>query len=287
MRRLIAGLILLLAFVAPAMAQGCGDSNPNCIVPNRPAGDSTNAAANTRFVTGAVAGSGLSVGSTGISGGTNGRILYDNSGVLGERVPSGTGTTVATSTGSLTSGDCVKIDASGNLVDAGAACASAPAVVLLNTLTASNSPTLQDTTSLTASHSIYEIHIINAVPASNAVTPALQVHSGGSFQATSYSGAVIGWNGSAAGELGNSTAINLSNGGNVSNSTPGLSCTIRVYSPSATGTQKNWLGQCSNNAGGAMSSGWWTGGTGAIDGFQLFFSAGNITSGTVKIYGIN
>src|SRR5580700_10514384 len=35
---------------APTLAQGCGPSNPNCAVPNRPANDSTNSAANTRFV---------------------------------------------------------------------------------------------------------------------------------------------------------------------------------------------------------------------------------------------
>ena len=33
-----------------AMAQGCGENNPNCIVPTRPAGDNTNAAASTKFV---------------------------------------------------------------------------------------------------------------------------------------------------------------------------------------------------------------------------------------------
>ena len=33
-----------------AMAQGCGTNNPNCIVPTRPVGDNTNAAASTAFV---------------------------------------------------------------------------------------------------------------------------------------------------------------------------------------------------------------------------------------------
>jgi hypothetical protein len=52
---------LIAAFAAGALslglddqaaAQGCGPSNPNCIVPTRPVGDSTNAAASTAFVTG-------------------------------------------------------------------------------------------------------------------------------------------------------------------------------------------------------------------------------------------
>jgi hypothetical protein len=55
---------LIAAFAAGALslglddqaaAQGCGPSNPNCIVPTRPVGDSTNAAASTAFVTGAIA----------------------------------------------------------------------------------------------------------------------------------------------------------------------------------------------------------------------------------------
>lgn len=47
---IILWLGLLFGVVHPALAQGCGPSNPNCVVPNRPVGDSTNAAANTRFV---------------------------------------------------------------------------------------------------------------------------------------------------------------------------------------------------------------------------------------------
>jgi len=49
MKRLLLALGLVL-FAGPALAQGCGPTNPNCVVADRPAGDSTNAAANTRFV---------------------------------------------------------------------------------------------------------------------------------------------------------------------------------------------------------------------------------------------
>lgn len=50
------GLFAILAFAlwlassAPAAAQGCGNQNPNCIVPTRPGGDNGNAAASTAFV---------------------------------------------------------------------------------------------------------------------------------------------------------------------------------------------------------------------------------------------
>lgn len=43
-------VIALLFGVAPALAQGCGPSNPNCIVPTAPNGTNNNQAASTAFV---------------------------------------------------------------------------------------------------------------------------------------------------------------------------------------------------------------------------------------------
>jgi hypothetical protein len=40
----------------------------------------------------------------------------------------------------------------------------------------------------------------------------------------------------------------------------------------------------STNIGG-NTSGYWNGGNGAVDGFQVLMSSDNITSGTIKIYG--
>ena len=54
MKKILLALVFLLGAALPAAAQGCGPQNPNCIVPDRPTGDSTNAAADTRFVTNAV-----------------------------------------------------------------------------------------------------------------------------------------------------------------------------------------------------------------------------------------
>lgn len=42
--------LTLLALDAPAIAQGCGPINPNCIVPTRPPGTNDNTAASTAFV---------------------------------------------------------------------------------------------------------------------------------------------------------------------------------------------------------------------------------------------
>ena len=43
-------LILALLFASPALAQGCGAGNPNCVVPTAPASDSSYRAANTSWV---------------------------------------------------------------------------------------------------------------------------------------------------------------------------------------------------------------------------------------------
>jgi hypothetical protein len=56
MTRFLAALLFSLLTCPAASAQGCGPSNPNCVVPDRPNGDSTNSAADTRFVQNAFAG---------------------------------------------------------------------------------------------------------------------------------------------------------------------------------------------------------------------------------------
>jgi hypothetical protein len=60
--------------------------NPNFVVPTAIAGTSDNRAASTKFVQTAVGSisTALVVGSTVISGGSNGNLLFDNAGVLGE-----------------------------------------------------------------------------------------------------------------------------------------------------------------------------------------------------------
>jgi hypothetical protein len=92
---LIAALLLALsAFALPdaARAQGCGNQNPNCIVPTAPPGTSTNQAASTAFVHQAIGA---------VAGGTNGQIQYNNAGALGGFTASGDAT-IDTSTGVVT-----------------------------------------------------------------------------------------------------------------------------------------------------------------------------------------
>lgn len=55
--RILLAAILFLATCSAVMAQGCGQTNPNCIVPTAPPGTNNNQAASTEFVHQAVSGS--------------------------------------------------------------------------------------------------------------------------------------------------------------------------------------------------------------------------------------
>lgn len=72
-------------------------------------------------------------GGGGTPGGTNGQVQYNNSGAFGGRAVSGTGTTIVTTTGTLNTGDCVKIDANNNMIDAGGACGGSAGVSSITT----------------------------------------------------------------------------------------------------------------------------------------------------------
>lgn len=194
-------------------------------------------------------------------------------------VPPGTGVT------SVTCGTGL----SGGTITATGTCA-VQNQVLINTLTASNSATLSDTTSLTATYSAYVIEFQNLLPATNTVTANLLVHEAGTFPATNYQGTTLVAGAAVAG-INTTTAIQLSNTTAVQNTGSGLSGTIKVFNPSQTASPKTWNGHFGHlNSTPLMQtilvSGMWNGGNNAIDGFQFSFSAGNITSGVIKIYGI-
>lgn len=161
---------------------------------------------------------------------------------------------------------------------------------LLNTLTASNSATLSDTTSLTASFTEYEIVFENILPATNNTTLELQVHSGGVFPATSYLGTTTITT-TATVFANTTTFIQLSQASFLQNTGAGFSGQIRIYTPSGTTAPKMIRGIGAHNNGTFVANcdiaGYWNGGNGAVDGFQILMASGNITSGVIKIYGLN
>jgi hypothetical protein len=163
---------------------------------------------------------------------------------------------------------------------------------LLNTVTASNSATLSDTTSLTSQYTDYELVLENIVPATSGTFCLFQVYSNGSVQTTGYLDAMYYTSSSA------STGTNIQptyipcTFGALYNAVPGLGGTINILNAQNTSAPKNILLQTINaNSSSAMTpqqgGGYWNGGNTAITGFRLSMASGNITSGTIKIYGRN
>lgn len=169
---------------------------------------------------------------------------------------------------------------------------------LLATLTASTSASLSDTTSITSSYNEYQLVLSQIIPATNGASLTLQIHSGGAFKATNYLNvAAASIAGSAPGALVSplTTAIQLSYNSatdatnNPKNATSGLNGTITFTGPSASQITPfnytlSWLDAAGTGGGTMTGTGFWNT-AGAIDGFQALFNTGNITSGTIKIYG--
>jgi Pectate lyase superfamily protein len=134
-------LIALAAFVFSSnssRAQGCGQQNPNCIVPTAPAGTNNNQAASTAFVQKAVGGGSTLPVSKGGTGDTtftpNLPLVGNGTSPIGQGTRSGSTTEFVTTSGGQTSGNCVKIDGAGNHIDSGSPCGTA----------AANTPFVQD-----------------------------------------------------------------------------------------------------------------------------------------------
>lgn len=154
LKRLLPVILIGLALFGggPAYAQGCGQQNPNCIVPTAPVGTNNNQAASTAFVQQNISpifitcpthqwinkfAAGLSVclqpafsdisGTAQVAQGGTGQtsftanlpILGNGTGSLIQGTLSGNTTELATVAGALTTGHGVVVDSHGNLVDAG------------------------------------------------------------------------------------------------------------------------------------------------------------------------
>lgn len=170
--------------------------------------------------------------------------------------------------------------------------------VLLATLTASNSANLTDvgncgtggtTGCFTATYNQYEIEFINVVPAAGAGTMQLLVHTGGTFPVSSYLASVNTLSNGTNTAAAEATANIPLSAANVN--TTAFSGFIRVYGPSNSAQSKLWTGQSSYltstpHAVIATFGGAYNGAATALDGFEFLNSAGNLTSGTVKVYGL-
>jgi hypothetical protein len=261
------------------------------------------------------AASSVQVGTTTVLSGTANNILYNNAGTLGNNTIASfltggtgiavTGTTNATialggtstahglaiwegsgqNLGNTGTGTVGQFDASGG-ASADPSFTSGP-WTLLNTLTASNSATLSDTTHFTSAYNEYEITFEDIIPATTSTSCEIQLHSSGTFQASGYFNANFGGTASgttlAQGSI-SAAFIPCSFATSAVNAAPGINGSIKINRPSVS-TIHPMFGQFVGSGSSTETvSGYWNT-AGVIDGFQVLFSTGNITSGNIKIYG--
>lgn len=174
---------------------------------------------------------------------------------------------------------------------------------LLNTINLSSSATAFDITSFSSSYTFFEIDLVNVIPVTNSTILYMRIYSGGAYQSTLYSGAgdVPSNYWLSYGKeyfVGTGTAAQLTWGASaVSSNTAygGVSGTISVANPVTNTTSfKTFRSQLHHSYPGWFnapmpnySAFQWQGSGAAVTGFQIFFSAGNIASGQVRVYGRN
>ena len=178
------------------------------------------------------------------------------------------------------------------------------AMTYLCTITASNSASINNASPTSGScpinstYTSYKLVFANIVPQTNEKILELQIHSasgGAGYKASGYIASnTICSNNSCAGGSG-TTFIPLTydadaNASSLANAAPGFSGTVTITNPSASAIVMLSMGDGAYNGGGAVAvtvtaGGYWNTAA-AVDGFQVLMDSGNITSGSVLVYGI-
>lgn len=194
-----------------------------------------------------------------------------------------------TSTPSLTAGAGISL--SGSWPSYTVSATAAGGWVLLNTLTASSSASLQDTTSITNSYTQYLFVLENVVPATAAATCQMQLQISAAFQTTGYSAFAFQiTNGGSSGSGNISTYIPCDTSSGTNNVDPGFTTYIEAGNLSNASNRHQFVTKSVSNSNSQVISigfggGWYNTAAGAVTGVKFLMSSGNITSGVVKIYG--
>lgn len=177
--------------------------------------------------------------------------------------------------------------------------AKSPYAVLLATASASASATIDFTTGIDSTYEEYELHIINAIPATNTDLPWLRTSSDAGSNWASASG---DYEYQIARSTG--TAMTVSNGAGTATkfvladtapTVSPLNGVVRFFDPASTAAVKqfSWDLAYINAAGGGtggvriIASGRRNVTGSAVNGIRFMFSTGNITSGKFKLYGVS
>ena len=174
---------------------------------------------------------------------------------------------------------------------------------LISTQTASSSSTVDFTSGIDSTYSIYLIKVINAHPATNNKTLQFQVNaSGGSgFNETITSTSFrsfhteddnyTGLEYQTGADQAQGTSYQNLHGGNSNADDSGACAELYLFNPSSTTFVKHFMGICSlteqNPAADQAYIAGYINTTSAIDEISFKYSSGNIDSGTFKLYGIS
>lgn len=172
-------------------------------------------------------------------------------------------------------------------------------VVLLNTLSPAAVATVGDITSLTSTYRDYMITFENVAPAGSAVFEMQIATTGTAFVSGGYVSMAV-CNVSALIAQDSSTSVLLLSGLRAttlvgSSSICGVSGFIKFFNPASTVNRKMMVGELSyltNAASGTAAigfanvNGYFDSNSNAVTGIQFLFSAGNIATGTIKVYGL-
>lgn len=153
---------------------------------------------------------------------------------------------------------------------------------------------LADLTSLTASYSSYVVKFINVVPATSAEPVELMLHSGGAFKNSGYiTSTTTSTAGAVAAKSNITTYIPLSaatgTNSDPNNAAPGIGGHFNILNPSASAIAlvegQLVYESVAGNVSLSQIGGFWN--TAAvIDGFEVEPASGGISSGVMKIYGV-
>jgi hypothetical protein len=238
---------------------------------------------------------GLPVGTTG----NNTIIQTGPAGLLSASIVPSPAVATATTLG-IVKPDNTTITIAGGVLSAAAVVWSGP--VLITTLSASSSASLTFNT-LSNTYKSYEFRVINLTPATNAVNlqTNFSTNGGSSYDVTSvYSWGCAGVRNSggsiaasSSGTYGDSKIVlNITSGNSIQNTASygGINGVMRLYNPAGTASAKmvdystSWA-EGATYVGCAQGGGQYQSAT-AVNAIQFLMSAGNITSGSIEVWGI-
>ena len=193
----------------------------------------------------------------------------------------------------------IKFNSSNNGLETGDVGGS---LVLISTVTASSSATVEFTSGIDSTYKEYQVHYIDVHPATDNVHFQVNFRDGSTaydatktttyfraFQGEDDSSAALGYDDGV--DLAQSTAVQVLNQTVGADNDQSVSGILHLFDPSSTTFVKHFIARGNRAQSANFSVDDYVAGycntTAAIDGIQFSFASGNIGAGTFKLYGVS